>query len=154
MYAPVVTLSTEDDNNLLEQLRTGFKRTIKWNKYRSEMTNQTQNNNLLILIDPTLLKSNKVNRLFVLSFENENDRISFSKYYVPNVQIKGFNALLDGKGFFYRPIKNKEAYEAIAEMRRNNDYTNGNLLGYQYFSKHYKLITIDLNKQIEFKNLI
>ena len=118
------------------------------------MTNQTQNNNLLILIDPTLLKSNKVNRLFVLSFENENNRISFSKYYVPNVQIKGFNTLIDGKGFFYTPIKNKEAYEAIAEMRRNNDYTNGNLLGYQYFSKHYKLITIDLSKQIEFKNLI
>ena len=47
LYVPVVTLSTEDDNKLLEQLRTGFKRTIKWNKYRSVMTNQTQNNNLL-----------------------------------------------------------------------------------------------------------
>ena len=46
LYVPVVTLSTENDKTLLEQLRTGFKRTIKWNKYRSEMTNQTQNNNL------------------------------------------------------------------------------------------------------------
>ena len=46
LYVPVVTLSTENDNTLLEQLRRGFKRTIKWNKYRSEMTNQTQNNNL------------------------------------------------------------------------------------------------------------
>ena len=80
---PVVTLSTENDKTLLEQLRTGFKRTIKWNKYRSEMTNQTKNNNLNYLIDPTFTK---VNRLFVLSFENENDRTSFSKYYVPNVQ--------------------------------------------------------------------
>ena len=106
------------------------------------------------MIDPTLLKSNKVNRLSVLSFENESDRTSFSKYYVPNVQIKGFNALIDGKGFFYTPIKNKEAYEAIVEMRRNNDYTNGNLLDYQYFSKHYKLMTIDLSKQIELENLI
>ena len=76
MYVPVVTLSTENDKKLLEQLRTGFKRTIKWNKYRSKMTNQTKNNNLNYLIDPTFTK---VNRLFVFSFENENDRASFSK---------------------------------------------------------------------------
>ena len=76
-------LSTENEEKLLEQLRTEFKRTIKWNKYRSKMTNQSKNNNLNYLIDPTFTK---VNRLFVLSFENENDRTSFSKYYVPNVQ--------------------------------------------------------------------
>ena len=83
LYVPVVTLSTENDKRLLEQLRTGFTRTIKWNKYRSEMTNQTKNNNLNHLIDP---KFAKVNRLFVLSFENENYRTSFSKYYVPNIR--------------------------------------------------------------------
>ena len=104
MYVPVVTLSTENDKILLEQLRTGFKRTIKWNKYRSEMTNQTKNNNLNYLIDPTFTK---VNRLLVLSFENENDRTSFSKYYVPNVQIKDFNVLIDEKRFFDIPIKMK-----------------------------------------------
>ena len=71
---PVVTLSTEDDNNFLEQLKVGFKRTIKWNKYRSEKNNHTKTNNLNYLIDP---RYNKVNRLFVLSFENEEDRISF-----------------------------------------------------------------------------
>ena len=97
MYVPVSTLSTEDDKNLLEQLKTVFKRTIKWNKYRSEMTYQTQNNDLNYLINPTFTK---LNRLFVLSFENENDRTSFSKYYVPNVQIKDFNVLIDGKSFF------------------------------------------------------
>ena len=53
LYVPVITLSTKNDKRLLEQLRTGFKRTIKWNKYRSEMTNQTKNNNLNYLIDPT-----------------------------------------------------------------------------------------------------
>ena len=53
LYVPIVTLSTENDKTLLEQLRTRFKRTIKWNKYRSEMTNQTQNNNFNYLIDPT-----------------------------------------------------------------------------------------------------
>ena len=77
LYVPVVTLSTENDKRLVEQLRTGFKRTIKWNKYRSEMTNQTQKINLTYLIDPIFTK---VNRLFALSFENEDDRRSFSKY--------------------------------------------------------------------------
>ena len=60
LYVPVVTISTEDYNNFLEQLKSRLKRTIKWNKYRSEMTNQ--------FIDPTF---NKFNRLVVLSFENE-----------------------------------------------------------------------------------
>ena len=102
LYVHVVTLSTENYKKLLEQLKRGFKRTIKWNKNRSERTNQTENNNLNYLINPTFTK---VNRLFVLSFKNENDRTSFSKYYVPNVQIKDFNVLIDGKSFFDMPIK-------------------------------------------------
>ena len=97
MYVQVVTLSAENDNKLLVQLKTGFKRTIKWNKYRSELCNQTKNNNLNYLIDPTFTN---VNRLFLLSFENKNDRTSFSKYYVPKVEIKNFNVLIDGKPFF------------------------------------------------------
>ena len=52
LYVPVVTLSTQDDK-LLEQLKTGFKKTIKWNKYRSEMTNKAKTNNLNYLIEPT-----------------------------------------------------------------------------------------------------
>ena len=56
LYVPVVTLSTKDDNNFLKQLKSGFKRTIKWNKYRSEMTNQTKTNHLNHLIDPTFIK--------------------------------------------------------------------------------------------------
>ena len=72
LYVPVVILSVEIDNKLLEQLKTGFKRTIKWNKYRSEMSNQTENNNLNFLIDPTFTN---VNRLFVLTFENEDDSL-------------------------------------------------------------------------------
>ena len=55
LYVPALTLSTENDKKLLEQLRTRFKRTIKWNKYRSEMTNQTKNNNLNYN-NPSLLK--------------------------------------------------------------------------------------------------
>ena len=79
LYIPAVTLSTKDDNDCWEQLKSGFKRTIKWDKYRSEMTNQIKSNHLNHLIDSTL---RKVNRLFVLSFKNEEDRTSFWKYYV------------------------------------------------------------------------
>ena len=100
LYVPVVTLSNENDTKLLEQLKTAFKRTIKWKKYRSQMTVQPQNNNLNYLIDPTFTN---VNRLFVLSFRRiagENDtakdrRDSFSHYCVPNVGIKDFNVLTD-----------------------------------------------------------
>ena len=75
LYVPVVTLSAEDDNKLLEQLKTGLKRTITWNKYRSEMSNQTKNNNLNYLIDPAFTN---VNRPFVRSFKNKEDGTSFS----------------------------------------------------------------------------
>ena len=89
------------------------------------MTNQTKNNNWNYLIYP---KFTKVNRLFVLSFENENDRTSFSKYYVQNVQIKDLNVLIDGKSFFDMPIKNnEETYKQIIEMERKqwlHDITN------------------------------
>ena len=148
-YVPVVTLSTEYDNELSEISKARFKRTIKWNKYRLEMSNKTKNNSFNYIIDPTF---NKVNRLFVLSFENENDRTSFSRYYVSNVQIK--NVLIDSKSFFDTPIKNKEeTYEQNMEMGRNNDYPAGNLLDYEYFTKHYRLIEINLSKQIESQNL-
>ena len=147
---PVVTLSTKDDNNFLEHLKSGFKITIKWNKYRSKMANQTKTNHLNHLIGPTFTK---VNRLFVLSIENEEGRTSFSKYYVPKVEIKDVNVLINQKSFFGLPVKNKEeAFEEIMTISKHNDYTTGNLLGYEYFSKHYKLIAIDLSKQIELEN--
>ena len=150
LYVPVVTLSAENGNKLLEQLKTGFKRTIKWNIYRSEMSNQTKNTNLNYLIDSTFTN---VNRLFVLTFENEYDRTSFSKYYLPKLEIKDFNVLIDAKLFFEIPVKNKEeACEAIIEMSKNNDYTTGNLLDYEYFKDHHKLIAIDLSKQIKLEN--
>ena len=73
LYIPVVTLSTKNDKKFLEQIKSGFKRTVVWNKYRSQMTIQSNNNNLSYLIDPTFTK---VNRLFVLSFARnaEGDR--------------------------------------------------------------------------------
>ena len=102
------------------------------------------------MIDPTF---SKVNRLFVLLLENEDERTSFSKYYTPKVDKKDLIVLVDGKSVFDVPIKNKEeAYKKIIEMSKNNDYTTGNLLDYECISKHCKLISIDLSKQIELEN--
>ena len=152
LYVSVVTLSKENEIKLLEQLKSGFKRTIKWNKYRSQMTIQPQNNNLNYVIYQTFIN---VNRLFVLSFPRNNKtdgRYSFSNYYVPKVRVNDFNVLFDGKRFFDLSVKNeKEASEKIIEMSNNNDYTTGNLLDFAYFKNHYKLIDIDLSKQTKLK---
>ena len=115
------------------------------------MTIQPENNNLNYLIDPTFTN---VNKLFVLSVARDNaddNRDSFSDYYVPNVEIKYFNILIDGKSFFDLSVKNEEeAYEKIIEM--SNDYTTGNLLDFGYFKKSYRLIAIDLSKQTKLKD--
>ena len=83
------------------------------------MTNQTKINNFNYLIDPPF---NKANRFFVLSFKNQEDRKSFSKYYTPTVEIKDFNVLNDGKTVFDALVENKEAYEKIMSTSKNNDY--------------------------------
>ena len=133
LYVPAVALSKENDTKLLEQLKTGFKITIKWNKYRSQITVQPQNNNLNYLIHPTFTN---VIRLFVLSFTRNN----------------GFNVLIDGKSFFDLQVKNEEeAYKEIINMSNNNKYTTGNLLDFVYFKKNCRLIVIDLSKQTKLK---
>ena len=147
LYVPAVTLSKDDEFKLLTNLKSGFKREIIWNKFRSEMTTEATNNNLNILIDPTFTN---VNRLFVLAYRTADDRQSFSQFYLPRVMVKIFNAMIDKLSFFSMPIKTEEeAYEKIIDISRNNEYTTGNLLDYDYFKKHYKLIAIDLSKQQE-----
>ena len=145
LYVPVVTLSKDDKSKLLTNLKLGFKREIIWNKYRSQMTTEAVNNNLNILIDPTFTN---VNRLFVLAYQNADDRQSFSQFYLPRVMVKDYNVIIDKLTFFDLPIKaEEEAYEKIIDISRNNEFTTGNLLHYDYFKKHYKLNAIDLSKQ-------
>ena len=113
------------------------------------MSTEAINNNLNILIDPTFTN---VNRLFVLAYQvdanNNHNRQSFSQFYLPRVMIKDFNVIIDRLVFFEFPIKNEEeAYEKVIDISRNNEYTTGNLLDYDYFKKYYKLIAIDLSKQ-------
>ena len=145
LYVPIVTLSKDDEIKLLTNLKSGFKREIIWNKYRSQMTTESINNNLNILIDPAFTN---VNRLFVLAYRTADNRQSFSQFYLPNVMVKDFNVIIDKLAFFDLPTKTEEeAYEKIIDISRNNEYTTGNLLDYDYFKKHYKLIAIDLSKQ-------
>ena len=110
------------------------------------MATETINNNLNILIDPTFTN---INRLFGLAYgQDNNDRQSFSQLYLPRVMIKDVNVIIDKLAFFDLPIKTEEeAYEKIIDISRNNEYTTGNLLDYDYFKKYYKLIAIDLSKQ-------
>ena len=83
---------------------------------------------------------NKFNRLFVSSFENEDGRFFFSKYYTQKIEIKDVKVLIDWKSCFDMPVKSKEeTYEKNIEMSKSKDYTFGNLLGYKCFSKLYKL---------------
>ena len=107
LYVQVVNLSANDNIKFLENIKEGFKRNISWNNYRSELKTQTKDINLDYLIDPTF---KDINRLFALSFKNGNDdptRDSFVKYYIPLVEIKDFNALIDNKQFFDQPVKKK-----------------------------------------------
>ena len=147
LYVPVVTLSTQDNAKLLPQLKFGFKRTITWNKYLAKPELLAQNANSNHLVEPSF---EGINRLFVLAFENDAQRASNKRYYIPNVEIKDYNVMIDGKNFFDQPVKNdKVTYENIRKIStgQGDDYTTGCLLDYTYFKKYYKMIAIDLSKQ-------
>ena len=104
LYVPVAIFSINDKIKFLEHLKQRFRRTISWNKYRSEITTKPKNNNLDEMIDPTF---RNINRLFVFfSFKNgTNDptRNPFDKYYLLLSEIKDFNALIVNKPFLINP---------------------------------------------------
>ena len=147
LYVPVVTLPTKDNEKLLQQLGSGFKRVINWNKYLSRPELLTQNPNFNYLFEPSF---QGVNRLFVLAFKNDAQRKVHSGYYLPNVQIKNCNVMINGENFFDQSIKdNKVTYKNIRKIAtgRGDDYTTGCLLDYRYFRDSYKMIAVYLSKQ-------
>ena len=83
LYVPVVTLSKQDNAKLLQQLKSDFKKTVNWNKHEPSVKTFSQNRYLNYLINPNF---QGVNRLFVLSFENEDCRTSYSTYYLLKVE--------------------------------------------------------------------
>ena len=147
LYVPVVTLSTQENSKFFQQLKSGFKRVINWNKYLSKPELLAQNPNLNHLVKPCF---QGVNRLFVLVFENDDDRTGDDQYYLPTVEIKEYNIMINGENFFDQPIKNnKITYENIRKIAigQGDDYTTGCLLDYPYFANTYKMIAVDLSNQ-------
>ena len=147
LYVPVVTLSTQENTKLLQQLKSGFKRVINWNKYLSKPELLRQNPNLNYLVEPSF---QGLNRFFVLAFENDTQRTSHSGYYLPNVEIKDYNIVINGKNFFDQPIKNnKVTYENIRKIAtgQGDEYTTGCLLDYSYFMDTCKMTAVDSSKQ-------
>ena len=146
LYVPVVTLSTQENTKFRQQLKSGFKRVINWNKYLSKPELLAQNPNLNHLFEPSF---QGVSRLFVLTLENDDNRSS-DQYYLPTVEIKDYNIMINGENFFDQPIKNnKVTYENIRKIAtgQGDDNTTGCLLDYSYFANTYKMIAVDLSKQ-------
>ena len=149
LNVPVVTLPTKDNEKLLQELKSGFTKTISWNKYEPSIKTFAQNRYLNYLINPSF---QEVSRLFVLSFENENDRTSHSNYHLPKVEIKDYNVMKDGINFFDQPINSiSKTYENIRKIAtgKGDDYTTGCLLDYPSFKENYKMIAVDQSRQNE-----
>ena len=139
--------STKDNANLLPQLKSGFKRTISWNKYLAKQELLAKNANLNHLIEPSF---QGVNSFFLLAFEDDAQRIIRKRYYIPNVETNDYNVMIDRKNFFDQPINNMiKTYENIRKITisQGDNYTTGCLLDYSYFEKYYKMIAVDLSKQ-------
>ena len=95
LHVPVVTLSTQDNIKLLKQLESGFEKTIGINIYlKQQIKHETY---LDFLIDPHF---QGVNRLFVLSFKDDDGRESHKQYYLPTIEIEDYNVMIDGRNFF------------------------------------------------------
>ena len=147
LYVPVVTLSTQENTKFLQQLKSGFKRVINWNKYLSKPELLVQTPNLNHLVESSF---QGINRLFVLAFENDNHRTNDERYYLPTVQMKDYKTVINGEKFFDQQIKNnKVTYDNIKKIAtgQGDDYTTGCLLDYPYFTDTYKMIAVDLSKQ-------
>ena len=145
LYVPAVTLSTQDNPKSLQELKSGFKRVINWNKYLSNPDLLVQNPNLNHFVEPSFPG---VNRRFLLAFENDDQRISTNGYYLPN--IENYDIMINGENFFDKPIKdNKVTYKNIRKIAtgQGDDYATGCLLDYPYFKDTYKMIVVDLSKQ-------
>ena len=129
----------------MQQSKSGFKKTINWNKYQSKKSSEAQNWYLDFLISHSF---QGVNRLFVLSFENEDDRTRHTWYYLPKVGKKDCNVKINGRNFFDQTTNNDiKTYENIRKIYTGqaDDYSTGCLLDYHYFKGNYKMIVMGLS---------
>ena len=154
LYVPVVTLSKEDNKDFIEQKNKGFQRSIYWNEYKTKEINENADANVFkyINLDPSF---QDVNRLFVMAYNGANGqptRNGQQKYYLPRIDLEKYNVIIDGRNFYDNPIESDiEKYRELKKVMigKREDYTTGSLLDFNYFNKHYKLVTVDLSKQKE-----
>ena len=154
LYVPIVTLSQEDNKDFIEQKNKGFQRSIYWNEYKTKEKVEDGNANGVkyINLDPSF---QGVNRLFLMAYsradDNQATRNGQRKYYLPRIDFKKYNVVIDGRNFYDNPIESDiEKYRELKKvMIGKGDYTTGSLLDYNYFNKHYKLVAVDLSKQKE-----
>ena len=137
LYVPVVTLSKEDNKDFIEQQNKGFQRSIYWNEYKAKVKIEDTYVNVFkyISLDPSF---QGVNRLFLMAYNRENGqptRDDQQKYYLPRIDLKKYNVIIDGRNFYDNPIE--------SDIEK---YRSGSLLDYDYFNKHYKLVAVDLSK--------
>ena len=98
----MIALSQKDNAKLLQQLKSRFIRVTNWNKYLSKPELLARNTNLNYLVEPSF---QGINQFFVLAFENDAQRTNTKGYYIPNVEIKNYNVMINGQNFFDQPIK-------------------------------------------------
>ena len=112
LHVLVVTLSTDNNVKLLQQLKSGFKRTINWNKYETKTTTQNAPRKYFdFLIEPSF---QRVNRLFVSTFNANDTRIGHSRYFLSTEKVEDYNVMIDGRNSFDQPVKNdRKTYENI-----------------------------------------
>ena len=154
MYVPVVTLSKEDNKDFIEQQNKGFQRSIYWNAYKTkgETKNANANEFKYISLDPSF---QGVNRLSVMEYNRANGqptRNGKQKYYLRRIDLEKYNAIIDGRNFYDNPIESDiEKYKELIKVMiaKEEDYTTGSSLDYDYFKKHYKLVAVVLSKQKE-----
>ena len=144
LYVPVVTLSAKDNASFIKQQNDGFKRSVYWNEYKSVGDEGIVADAIApkrIQLDPSF---QGVNRLFVLTFndvegdDNRVERNSHRKFYLPRVDIKDYNVIIDGRSFYDNPISSQiEKYNELRKviLAKGDDYTRGCLLDYDYFKK-------------------
>ena len=133
LYVPVVTLLTQDNAKLSQQIKSGLNRVINWNEYLSKTGLLAQNSSLNHLVEPSF---QGINCIFILAYEGDTQRTISKGYYLPNVELKYYNIMINGENFFDQPIKNnKITYENIRKICTGcrDDYTTGSLLDYPYF---------------------
>ena len=131
----------------MRKLDSSFQRTVNWNKYQSKVIQQTWNRDLDFLIDPSF---QGVNRIFVLSLEDRRVRENYEQYFLPTVEIKDYNVVINGINFFDRTVKNNlRTYDNVRKIAigQGDDYTTGCLIDYPCFKNYYKLTAVDLSKQ-------